>query len=45
MLADLREYRIAAGGLAPPGATDLRLHRVLIACGKDGVGLELRGGK
>jgi hypothetical protein len=45
MLAPLREARVWLPSATPEGVTDLRLHRVIIATGKDAVGLELRAGK
>jgi hypothetical protein len=43
MLGPLRQARIWTPDRAPPGVTDVRLHRVIASAGKGGICLELRG--
>ncbi len=45
MLEPLRQTRIWLPQPAADGATDIRVHRVIAASGKDGVGMELRAAK
>jgi hypothetical protein len=42
LLRPLREVRLGPSGPAPVGATDVRLRRVIVSAGKDGVAFEVR---